>query len=169
MLVLSNHKKGSGLPWTLEFHFIPQPKAETAVHYQHLQWSHRINCINCNQKCAVTLIYIWFCPWIQPEQIEAPVRQKPREKKKKKNNQHLQGAELCLPWRKEVGELLCGLDSATLNSRLSNSRITWTQNHLVWLLALAGLYHDNVVRVKSGSRSQKAAETVLALFREQVQ
>lgn len=59
-----------------------------------------------------------------------------------KQFQHLPASELSLPWWKEVSELLCGLPSATLNSSPSNSHITWTQNHLVWLLAPAGLYHN---------------------------
>lgn len=119
---LSHHKKGSGLPWTLEFHFIPQSKAETSVCYQQLEQSHRINCINCNQKRAVTVIHIWFCPRIQAEQIEAPVRPKP-------------GESWC------VASFLPGWIPGRLNCH-----ITWRQNHLVWLLALAGSYHDIVAK-----------------------
>lgn len=130
----------TGITWTLEFHFIPQSKAETTACYQHLQQSHRINCINCNQKRAVTLIHIWFCPRIQAEQIEAPVRPKPRE-------------SCCVPsfppgW-------IPGCLTATSHEDKTILCDCW-----LWL----GLITISLQRVKSGSWSPKAAETVLALF-----
>lgn len=140
MQTLSNHKKGPGLPWTLELHFIPQTKAETTVCYQHLQQSHRINCINCNQKRAVTVIHIWFCPRIQAEQIEAPVRPKPRE-------------SCC------VASFLPGWIPGCLTATSHEDKTTLCDCWL-WL----GLITISLQRVKSGSCSPKAAETVLALF-----
>lgn len=146
MLKLRNHKKGTGAPWTVELHFIPLPMAETMVHYQHFQRNNK-NKIASIAARKMHLFYYTF-PWTNGKTCKT-------KGKRNENNQHLLGGELCLPWPKEVGELLCGLISATLNSRLSNSHITPTQNHLVWLLALAEPYHDNVARVKSGVRAKE--------------
>lgn len=147
VLILSNHKKESALPWTPQIHILVHylwQKLRSIINVPNETTGY--NCINCNQSRAFIFIYIWICPWANRSTWKTKAD-------RKENNRHLLGGELCLPWRKEVGELLCGLVSATLNSRPSQSHIT--QNHLVWLLGLAGPYHDNVAMVKSGVGAKK--------------
>lgn len=81
------------------------------------------------------------------------------ETKGDQQSPHLLGGALHLPWWEEVSGLVCGpAVAATVNSSLSRSHITRTQNPFVWFLAPAESYH-NTAEVWSGSH--RSVETQL--------
>lgn len=120
-------------------------------------------------QCRKALLIFCQTGELHPNRAEKNQHLQDRRRQQTKQAQHLLGGELCLPWSKEVTRLLCGLASATLNSSLSNSHITWTQNHLVWFLAPAGPYHNATEEGELWSRSHRSAQRVSALCFEQIQ
>lgn len=159
MQILSNHKKGPGLAWTLEFHFIPQAKAETSLSSTFTTKPqnklHKLQPETCGYWNTHLVLSL------NPSRANGSTcKTKAKRKKQEKNNRHQQGGELDLPWLSCcVASFLPGWIPGCLTTTSHDDKTTLCD---CWLFL--GLITISLQRVKSGSRSPKAAETVLALF-----